>query len=49
MKILYYGDFDCATGFANVSKNLIDNWSGNLNEGDEIIILAIVSFNLVYS
>lgn len=41
MKILYYGDFDCATGFANVSKNLIDNWSGNLNEGDEIIILAL--------
>lgn len=44
MRILYYGDFDCATGFANVSKNLIDRWLPNLKEGDEMVILALNNF-----
>lgn len=30
-QILFYGDFDCASGFAQVSKNLIDNWSEDKN------------------
>ena len=29
--ILFYGDFNCTTGFGNVSKQLIDNWSKNKN------------------
>jgi glycosyltransferase involved in cell wall biosynthesis len=31
VNILYYGDFNCTTGFGNVSKQLIDNWSKNKN------------------
>ena len=41
MRILYYGDFDCATGFSNVSKNLIDEWLKDLKDEDELIILAL--------
>ena len=37
--ILFYGDFNCTTGFGNVSKQLIDNWSKNKNF--KIVILAI--------
>ena len=37
--ILFYGDFNCTTGFGNVSKQLIDNWSKNKNFN--IVILAI--------
>jgi glycosyltransferase involved in cell wall biosynthesis len=39
VNILYYGDFNCTTGFGNVSKQLIDNWSKNKNFN--ITILAI--------
>lgn len=39
VNILYYGDFNCTTGFGNVSKQLIDNWSKNKNFN--ISILAI--------
>lgn len=37
--ILFYGDFNCTTGFGNVSKKLIDNWSKNKNFN--ITVLAI--------
>ncbi len=37
--ILFYGDFNCTTGFGNVSKQLIDNWSKNKNFN--IVVLAI--------
>jgi glycosyltransferase involved in cell wall biosynthesis len=39
VNILFYGDFNCTTGFGNVSKQLIDNWSKNKNFN--IVILAI--------
>jgi glycosyltransferase involved in cell wall biosynthesis len=39
VNILFYGDFNCTTGFGNVSKNLIDNWSKN--SSFNITILAI--------
>ena len=39
VNILFYGDFNCTTGFGNVSKKLIDNWSKNKNFN--ITILAI--------
>lgn len=39
INILFYGDFNCTTGFGNVSKKLIDNWSKNKNFN--IVILAI--------
>jgi len=40
--ILFYGDFNCTTGFGNVSKKLIDNWSKNPNFN--ITVLAINDF-----
>jgi glycosyltransferase involved in cell wall biosynthesis len=39
VNILYYADFNCTTGFGNVSKQLIDNWS--INKNFNISILAI--------
>jgi glycosyltransferase involved in cell wall biosynthesis len=39
VNLLFYGDFNCTTGFGNVSKQLIDNWSKNKNFN--IVILAI--------
>lgn len=39
INLLFYGDFNCTTGFGNVSKKLIDNWSKNKNFN--ITILAI--------
>lgn len=39
INILFYGDFNCTTGFGNVSKKLIDNWSKNKNFN--IVVLAI--------
>lgn len=39
INILFYGDFNCTTGFGNVSKQLIDNWCKNKNFN--IVILAI--------
>jgi glycosyltransferase involved in cell wall biosynthesis len=39
VNILFYGDFNCTTGFGNVSKKLIDNWSKNKNFN--IVVLAI--------
>ena len=47
MRILYYGDFDCATGFAKVSKNLIDRWLPKLKADDEMVILALNNYNIV--
>ena len=29
--LLFFGDFGCTTGFGNVSKELIDNWSKDKN------------------
>ena len=29
--VLFFGDFNCTTGFGNVSKQLIDNWSKDKN------------------
>ncbi len=39
INLLFYGDFNCTTGFGNVSKKLIDNWSKNKNFN--IVVLAI--------
>jgi glycosyltransferase involved in cell wall biosynthesis len=39
VNILFYGDFNCTTGFGNVSTKLIENWSKNKNFN--ITILAI--------
>lgn len=39
--ILYYGDFDCTTGFAKVSKRLIDNWS----EDKDVMITVFATNN----
>jgi glycosyltransferase involved in cell wall biosynthesis len=39
INILFYGDFNCTTGFGNVSKKLIDNW--NKNKNFNIVILSI--------
>jgi glycosyltransferase involved in cell wall biosynthesis len=39
VNLLFYGDFNCTTGFGNVSKQLIDNWCKNKNFN--IVILAI--------
>jgi glycosyltransferase involved in cell wall biosynthesis len=38
--ILYYGDFDCSTGFGMVSKNIIENWSNLLGNGGLINVFA---------
>jgi len=40
--LLYFGDFDCTTGFGNVSKELIDNWSKDKNL--RITVFAINNF-----
>lgn len=37
--VLVYADFNCTTGFGNVTKELIDNWSNNTNW--KITVLAI--------
>ena len=42
--ILFFGDFGCATGFGNVSKQLIDHWTPMLGEDDRISILALNNF-----
>jgi glycosyltransferase involved in cell wall biosynthesis len=39
--ILYYGDFNCTTGFGNVSKNLINRWLNKIESEDRITIFAI--------
>jgi glycosyltransferase involved in cell wall biosynthesis len=39
INILFYGDFNCTTGFGNVSTKLIEGWSKNKNFN--ITILAI--------
>lgn len=38
--ILFFGDFDCTTGFGVVSKNLIDNWSSKLKDNGLISVFA---------
>jgi glycosyltransferase involved in cell wall biosynthesis len=39
--ILYYGDFNCTTGFGNVSKNLINRWVNFIDIENRITIVAI--------
>lgn len=39
VNLLFYGDFNCTTGFGNVSKQLINIWSKNKNFN--IVVLAI--------
>lgn len=41
--LLFFGDFGCTTGFGNVSKELIDNWSKDKNL--RIVVFAINNFN----
>jgi len=43
VNILFYADFNCTTGFGNVSSKLIENWSKNKNFN--ITILAINDHN----
>lgn len=45
MTIFYYGDFDCTTGYGNVSEQLIKHWEKKLKVGDKIIIFATNNFN----
>ena len=40
INLLYYGDFDCTTGFGMVSKNLIDTWSSALKDNGLISVFA---------
>lgn len=40
--LLFFGDFGCTTGFGNVSKELIDNWSKDKNL--RIVVFAINNF-----
>lgn len=41
--VLFFGDFNCITGFGNVSKQLIDNWAKDKNL--KITIFAINDFS----
>jgi glycosyltransferase involved in cell wall biosynthesis len=41
--VLFFGDFNCTTGFGNVSKQLVDNWSKDKNL--KITIFAINDFS----
>lgn len=41
--VLFFGDFNCTTGFGNVSKQLIDNWAKDKNL--KITIFAINDFS----
>ena len=41
--LLFFGDFGCTTGFGNVSKELIDNWSKDKNL--RIVVFAINNFS----
>ena len=40
--LLFFGDFGCTTGFGNVSKELIDEWSKDKNL--KIVVFAINNF-----
>lgn len=40
INLLYFGDFDCTTGFGMVSKNLIVNWSKKLGNNALITVFA---------
>jgi glycosyltransferase involved in cell wall biosynthesis len=40
--LLFFGDFGCTTGFGQVSKQLIDNWSKDKNL--KIVVFAINNF-----
>ena len=44
LNILYYGDFDCSTGYGMVSKNLIDNWSRIIGDNGLITVFALNNF-----
>jgi len=44
LNILYYGDFDCSTGYGMVSKNLIDNWSKIIGDKGLITVFALNNF-----
>lgn len=39
--VLIYADFGCATGFATVTKKLVDNWQHELGNNCKIIIFSI--------
>lgn len=41
--VLFFGDFNCTTGFGNVSKQLVDNWAKDKNL--KITIFAINDFS----
>jgi len=43
INLLFFGDFNCTTGFGQVSKQLIDSWSKDKNMN--ITIFAINDFN----
>lgn len=42
-QLLLYADFDCVTGFAQVSKNLVDNWAKD--EDLNITVFALNNHN----
>ena len=41
--LLFFGDFGCTTGFANVSKELIENWAKDKNI--KIVVFAINDYS----
>ena len=41
--LLFFGDFNCTTGFGNVSKELIENWAKDKNL--RIVVFAINDFS----
>ena len=42
-QLLLYADFDCVTGFSQVSKNLVDNWAKD--EDLNITVFALNNHN----
>lgn len=42
--ILVYADFDCTTGFGNVSKELIERWAKEADKNTTIYVFALNNF-----
>lgn len=42
--ILIYADFGCTTGFGNVAKELVDNWSKQADKNTKFCIFALNNF-----
>lgn len=42
--ILIYADFGCTTGFGNVAKELVDNWSKQADKNTNFYIFALNNF-----